>query len=71
MTYKIQHFGRAVLKLCAHSGTTDVRALKQASKPFDRGALRLLGTSGKFSPYIDSSSFPIQCKTTSWDVVIQ
>ena len=40
MTYNIQHFGRAVLKLCAHSGTTDVRALKHASRPFDRGALR-------------------------------
>ena len=50
MTYKFQYFGLAVLELCAHSGTTDVRALKQASRPFDRGALRLLGTSGKFSP---------------------
>ena len=56
MTYRIlssvknQYFGPAVLELCAHSGTTDVRALKQASRPFDRGALRLLGTSGKFSP---------------------
>ena len=25
-----------MLELCAHSGTTDVRALKQASRPFDR-----------------------------------
>ena len=50
MTYKFQYFGLAVLELCAHSGTTDVRALKQASSAFDRGALRLLGTSGKFSP---------------------
>ena len=66
MTYKFQYFGPAVLELCAHSGTTDVRALKQASSAFDRGALRLLGTSGKFSaifaihwPVLFSHTLPV------------
>ena len=62
MTYKIQHFGRAVLKLCAHSGTSDVRALKQASRLFDRGALRLLGMSGKFSPNRHDNQNKSQCE---------
>ena len=66
MYVKNQYFGPAVLELCAHSGTTDVRALKQASRPFDRGALRLLGTSGKFSaifaihwPVLFSHTLPV------------
>ena len=43
MTYKFQYFGPAVLELCAHSGATDVRALKQASSAL---ALSIAGPSG-------------------------
>ena len=32
MTYKFQYFGPAVLELCAHSGTTDARALKHGER---------------------------------------